>query len=658
MKKFLWILVLALLCSKASAVPTFVDSYSVNSQEAEPRGLTFNNDGTKMFVIGWRGDDVNEYTLSTAWDVSTATFVDSTTVMDSTVDDDGRDVEFNPDGTKMFVLGRAKDKVYAFSLTTGFDVSTASSVNNFSVKSEEVAANGLEFNLDGTKMFVLGSNTDYVNEYNLSTGFDVSTAEYAGDSERFLVSGQESIPIDLDFNSDGTRMFVVGWDGNDINEYTLSTAFDVSTASSVGSFSVNSQDTDPTALAFNHDGSKMFVVGDIGKDVNEYSLVSPFNLINVTGEHDGDVLGDDTDANSDTLTVASYRTGSSEGSGTAASSVGSALTGTYGQLTLNANGSYTYVANQSAADDLDAGDVVTDSFNYTVSDGNGGTDTGVIEITVIGINDAPVAVDDTDSVDADETTTATDGSSNDLLTDDTDADDHDSKEITAIQPSGGSSSDVSQNSSYNSSGTEVTGTYGTLTIGADGSYTYVADQDAADNISAGSSETDVFTYTIWDGATTDTGTLTITVSGADADTTTVVNKETKKEKKEARKEKKELEKQRKKIKKAKRLLLKEFKLAKSSINRSAEFNQGLKLVDLVAESGSIDIKEGTEDINKLKTNFTDKSLKVKFKVFNDEGKEVQKYYGEMIDGSPLPEWIEVDPKTGKTKTNIPNLIFH
>ena len=649
MKKLLGIVVLVLLYSEVSAAPTFVDSFSVNSEEDEPRGITFNNNGTKMFVIGWRGDDVNEYTLSTAWDVSTASFVDST----SSIDADGRDVRFNPDGTKMFVLGRGSDKVYAFSLSTAFDISTSSSINNFSVTSEEEEANGLAFNLDGTKMYVVGEDADYVNEYTLSKGFDLSTAVYAGDGERFFVRSQDPYPLDIDFNSDGTKMYVVGWDGNDINEYTLSTAFDVSTASSVGSFSVNSQDTDPTALAFNHDGSKMFVVGDIGKDVNEYSLVSPFNLINVTGEHDGDVLGDDTDANSDTLTVASYRTGSSEGSGTAASSVGSALTGTYGQLTLNANGSYTYVANQSAADDLDAGDVVTDSFNYTVSDGNGGTDTGVIEITVIGINDAPVAVDDTDSVDADETTTATDGSSNDLLTDDTDADDHDSKEITAIQPSGGSSSDVSQNSSYNSSGTEVTGTYGTLTIGADGSYTYVADQDAADNISAGSSETDVFTYTIWDGATTDTGTLTITVSGADADTTTVVNKETKKEKKEARKEKKELEKQRKKIKKAKRLLLKEFKLAKSSINRSAEFNQGLKLVDLVAESGSIDIKEGTEDINKLKTNFTEKSLKVKFKVFNDEGKEVQKYYGEMIDGSSLPEWIEVDPKTGKTKINIP-----
>ena len=33
------------------------------------------------------------------------------------IDDDGRDVRFNPDGTKMFVLGRGSDKVYEFSLT-------------------------------------------------------------------------------------------------------------------------------------------------------------------------------------------------------------------------------------------------------------------------------------------------------------------------------------------------------------------------------------------------------------------------------------------------------------------------------------------------------------------------------------------------------------
>jgi len=276
MKKLLLILFLVLLYSKAFAEPTFVDSFSVNSEEDEPRGITFNNNGTKMFVIGWRGDDVNEYTLSTAWDVSTASFVDST----SRIDADGRDVRFNPDGTKMFVLGRGSDKVYAFSLSTAFDISTSSSINNFSVTSEEEEANGLAFNLDGTKMYVVGEDADYVNEYTLSKGFDLSTASYAGDSERFLVSGQDSIPIDIDFNSDGTKMYVVGWDGSDINEYTLSTAFDVSTASFEGSFSVATEDANPAALAFSSDAAKMFVVGAAGEDVNEYTLSCYYGVVN------------------------------------------------------------------------------------------------------------------------------------------------------------------------------------------------------------------------------------------------------------------------------------------------------------------------------------------------------------------------------------------
>ena len=50
------------------------DAFSVSSQEAYPHGLAFNTDGTKMFVSGYGGDNVNEYTLTTAFDVSTAVF--------------------------------------------------------------------------------------------------------------------------------------------------------------------------------------------------------------------------------------------------------------------------------------------------------------------------------------------------------------------------------------------------------------------------------------------------------------------------------------------------------------------------------------------------------------------------------------------------------
>ena len=368
-----------------TATATFVDSFSVSSQDTAPQDLAFNTDGTKMFVVGSSGDAVNEYTLSTGFDVSTATFVHSFSV--SSLDTAPQGLAFNTDGTKMFVLGNSGIDVNEYTLSTGFDVSSASFVDSFSVSSQETNPLGLAFNTDGTKMFVSGTSGADVNEYTLSTGFDVSTATFV---DSFSVSSQDIAPYGLAFNTDGTKMFVVGTIGDDVNEYTLSTGFDVSTASFVDSFSVSSQEAVPVGLAFNTDGTKMFVVGHEGDDVTEYSLTTPFSLVNVSGEHSGDVINTsstdnyDTDPDSDTLTVTAIRAGSSEGAGTAGS-IGSALTGTYGQLTIAANGSYTYVANQDAADALDPGDVVTDTFNYTVSDGQGETDIAVLTITVNGM---------------------------------------------------------------------------------------------------------------------------------------------------------------------------------------------------------------------------------------------------------------------------------
>ena len=63
-----------------------------------------------------------EYTLSTAWDVSTADF-DSVSI--SRQDGDAKRIKFNNDGTKMFVLGRGgDDTVYEYTLSTAFDVSS------------------------------------------------------------------------------------------------------------------------------------------------------------------------------------------------------------------------------------------------------------------------------------------------------------------------------------------------------------------------------------------------------------------------------------------------------------------------------------------------------------------------------------------------------
>ena len=53
------------------------DAKSITSEEGAPAGLVFSHDGKKMFHGGNNDDDIHEYTLSTAWDVSTASYVDA-----------------------------------------------------------------------------------------------------------------------------------------------------------------------------------------------------------------------------------------------------------------------------------------------------------------------------------------------------------------------------------------------------------------------------------------------------------------------------------------------------------------------------------------------------------------------------------------------------
>ena len=241
-------------------------SFNVGTQDTNPSGIAFNSDGTKVFIVGQAGDDVNEYALSTAFDISTASYTQNFSVLSQ--ESQPQSLAFNTDGTKMFVIGNSGDDVNEYTLSTGFDISTASYSQNFSVSAQDGDPRDVTFNVDGTKMFVVGNDGDDINEYALTTGFDVSTASY---SQNFSVAAQETTPVGVAFNSDGTKMFVLGQVGDDVNEYTLSTGFDLSTASYSQNFSVSSQDTAPSGIAFSSDGTKMYIVGDSNNSIFQYT---------------------------------------------------------------------------------------------------------------------------------------------------------------------------------------------------------------------------------------------------------------------------------------------------------------------------------------------------------------------------------------------------
>ncbi|MBD9649753.1 type I secretion C-terminal target domain-containing protein [Ensifer sp. ENS09] len=78
--------------------------------------------------------------------------------------------------------------------------------------------------------------------------------------------------------------------------------------------------------------------------------------------------------------------------GGAAGLVGDSTTGQYGTLVLNSDGSYTYTLSNTVAgvQNLAAGQVVTDTFTYEITDGDGDKSSTTVAITITGTNDAPV----------------------------------------------------------------------------------------------------------------------------------------------------------------------------------------------------------------------------------------------------------------------------
>lgn len=247
-------------------------SFSVAGQASLPFATKFNDDGTKMFVVDNTTDSLYEYSLSTAYDVSTASY-NSVSFSVTSQDTVPVSVFFKPDGTKMYVSGINNDALYQYSLSTAFDLSTASYDSvSFSVASQDNIPYGAFFKPDGTKFYIVGLGSDTVHQYTMSSSWDLSTASY--DSVSFSVTTQASLPAALFFNLDGDKMWVSDLGVETIFQYSLSTPWVVSSASydSV-SFDASAQVGSGNAVdvIFKPDGSKMYITDNISQTIYQYS---------------------------------------------------------------------------------------------------------------------------------------------------------------------------------------------------------------------------------------------------------------------------------------------------------------------------------------------------------------------------------------------------
>ncbi len=258
------------LISSASNIVAF----DLDNEDTDPASVFLKSDGTKMYMVGRTNDRIYQYSLSTAGELSTTSY-DSVSFDPTSQDTSPFDVYFRPDGTSMFILGTANGSVYQYTLSTAWDISTASYASkNLSVASEG-SPTGFYFKPDGTKMYLTtfgGSSTVY--QYSLSTAWDISTASY--DSVSFNTNAQVTNAYGVEFQPDGAKMFVTDVSGGSIYQYSLSTAWNVSTASyDSASFAVGAS---PYSSRFSSSGNYLYCVRNANDEVRQYSTATYYSI--------------------------------------------------------------------------------------------------------------------------------------------------------------------------------------------------------------------------------------------------------------------------------------------------------------------------------------------------------------------------------------------
>tara|TARA_R110000764_G_scaffold238225_1_gene335157 strand:+ start:60 stop:908 length:849 start_codon:yes stop_codon:yes gene_type:complete len=242
---------------------------------------TFKPDGTRFYGMctsGTPSDSLFEWKVPTAWDITSIVETDYTSSTDSDWDSIyPAGIAFKPDGLSFYVFVEGNtnaNKIYQHTLTTAWDINTRIASSSFGLVGNTTSgtALNLNFNSSGTKAYVVEDVNGNIVECNLSTAWQISTLSYS----QSLDVSSELNPRSLTFTNGGTKMYVMGSNINDGSIilkylYTLSTAYDISTASPTN-YEVIASGGSAVAIQFKTDLTKFYLLRQSTEYLEQYSV--------------------------------------------------------------------------------------------------------------------------------------------------------------------------------------------------------------------------------------------------------------------------------------------------------------------------------------------------------------------------------------------------
>ena len=318
------------------------DTLSVIAYDNHLRGITMTSDGKKAYIVGYTNKNIHELALATPFDISTAYWTGNVKSLNDDTATTGFGtpnptmIKISGSGEYLYVH-MYNQGIVTYQLLTPFDLSTAS----YFEKLDLSTASYTDMSLDGTKLFALYGNfiTQYrvdnttgtqvavtpsgtwsmttgfgtptvvqtdtltasqqrgfdfsedglhlylvsynnINHYTLTSAYDLSTvtlshsyATYPTDTS-YVSNGDQSVTV----SSDGQYLYATNRENDRIRQYTMTTPYDLSTASVTDTLSVIAYDNHPRCITMTSDGKKAYIAGYTNKKIHELALATPFDI--------------------------------------------------------------------------------------------------------------------------------------------------------------------------------------------------------------------------------------------------------------------------------------------------------------------------------------------------------------------------------------------
>lgn len=193
---------------------TPLNQLNVSSKFSYCTGVELSPDGTKLFLSGGQSGNflIARYDLANPWELNSANFISQTSVTAP------GGIRFKPDGTRMYILNaNTPDSIEEYQLTSAWDISTKILISTFNLVIPTGDNNilGFSFNSSGTKMFVTGVDSSSLFEFDLEA-WNLGTLSYVAN---LYVGDRISNPSDVFISSDIENILISGGLNDKILQY-------------------------------------------------------------------------------------------------------------------------------------------------------------------------------------------------------------------------------------------------------------------------------------------------------------------------------------------------------------------------------------------------------------------------------------------------------